>query len=1430
MKSSKTIIIHVIMIIAALALVSCGGSGDVTGTTGGGGGGGGGGSATTSVSGKVALSSVVASGKPAIGAKSMFEMQNNALILQKAGNERGKQRPSLAPSGKPGTYSKALLKTINAAAPTSGSVVLSKANVEVYSADHPEWLYPIADAQTDHEGNFKVTKMSNADLNVPFGATYKDGDNIPSGKYTFIAYKYDINLGKLFVAVQAFVKNYEGVVSDNNLIAQDSDAVPSITSMFGLKPNSDGTYGGPSAKIPTNGAVQVIFSMAMARGSLVGDTINNVQKAINITNSTGIEVPGVWAVAADLLSLTFRPTNGFVAGETYNVFVQGGDKALNSGKNVFGRPLVESVSGSFVGDVYDNVSPNGGAILLKSQNAPISMPLRFWTDDPLDLNTFNVTSNLDIGDKPNAIFMGTYEYPPNPLQPLVLETVHVYEIEKALPLQLGGNYTVTVSGAKDLAGNTMNDITFSFTVESASQGIVPGSVDEFIQTQVKDVFGKWISAFDLGSLPGLTKHMTGDFYWLPERGGSDDLNRDGRVSLKEFTTMLSNLFGMFKECNMVVSGDVIGTISVSSTGVDPANPTAKDTADLAFTLDFDPQDKNNPMCGEMGDKMQLYLRLKNLNQAWMVTSGADYDASGVKLKDIAPIELVGPDDGELLDEPLGVSALPTFKWTGVANVSTYALIILDADDPWMERGWVAVSDGADTNEQQVTAKFATKTGQAGNIYILPKERMADQFGMWKTITALELGGNYIWSVVGFDTHTMKDFELGLIGGNTLFNDVVASAPARSFSVSGTKIALEVVVKDTILGKSYQFNEFIGGYDVSPWPEVDIEITTPTGPGTGQMSQYGFGSKNYNITFDSTGYVQNTVQLYNRQNWFQVCDGTYEWDPMANEQICTGPYTQFSIITNTGTPPVIDVTSVTDSDTITPMEMDLWGKIINATVKEIDVSGTVSDPGVTWVYLHVNGDNGKTGELVSPVVAGDFSFVNVPVFEGWNEVRLYGWGAEDYSYNFRVEVGPNGGTVYEPSVSFVINSNDATLVSTNYQSGDPYFLWNADPNDTAEVTTTSIIPGSNVYCDRWTSKGGVPQGYFDHFNIGDGITGDTFGEYYYIWNSGDGTETNVYATSAEYPLFEGLNYVRCWDSSGVFHDIEIYTTGGTQFILPITDVLVNTVSPASAFLRTLWSSTDSQELESSANTVNIEGNVLMSEVTDTITEDMRRIPIEYDGGTGDIINGLVIEHRAGSYSKAYFMNVPDVTDEASFSLDITLFKGYNYITVTTPTYERYYVNITTSGGIDPPQWVVIQSPIHNSTLPASVGTITYPIYGYIDDSIDGFDPAYLQARVYNYNTGANAYYYYGHPSVVPDTITYDSVNKYFYFSHSITGGQKYMIYVYARNCYTYGATPPYQCADPYGSVHQHQIYMNNDSGYSEYISKPGLAPGGGEPLP
>jgi len=1099
-------------------------------------GGGGGGSSsnntpaatTTTVSGKVTLSSTV-SAKPALYAAQM----NNKLQLSKSGA-----------SSKPFGAGQSI-NTVLTAAGVNQSAALSNAVVELYDADKPEWLYPVSvdtagpNTINPTAGDYKLAVLMNAasNPNADGSAPYVDGDPIPSGNYTIIAYKYDASYGKLFVAVQAVVKNFAGNVIGNNLVAQDSDAVPTVVSMFGLPKNSDGTYGSSTTLVPVNSAIQITFSMAMARLS--------VMDAATVKDTSGAAVPGKWKVSADLLAVTFYPTNTLIPNNVYTLTIGGGN-ASKTAKNVFGKKLSATVTGTFKTSPEDKTPPTAirnRPTNLEKTDMPITTPVRIASDEALDINAFDIISTPSIGDKPSIKYIGKSTAAADANYPFV------YEIVPSIPLSLNTTYTITVSGGKDLAGLPMDVLQFSFTTEASSSGVVTvGQTTTEIKAQlaVKDVLGKWVNAMNSRNLTLLTSYMSGDFYWLNDTSkgmSSDDLNRDGRMSLNEFTLMMQKWFGQLEHCGASVTGDIVGNITLASAS----------TANINFTLTVTPTNTTDSECGkDMGPSSALSASLENINSAWMMTRGADYQITTFP-PSLKIVDLVEPTNGAQFPEPSANAPLqPDFKWTvptlGTTDpaITTYIVVLIDNRSPYQQTGWVALVDGSGVSAgQTMSVKFNSMPGDYGTTLIPSFSNNGNNpFGFNSMINEIVSGGDYSWAVLGFNTKTLTDFKVMNFDPSQYLS---ASSASNNFTTGGTFKELSVVVKDSA-GTAYTYSDWDNGYNVGSSGTVYLTVSSPVSSTTGTGCYYvdGYTSSSGNLIFTNGVSAPITLNLSNGRNWVQVSDtcgsNTMSGGPSTSQS--AGLTKQFGVFTSGGALPLIAITSVTGKkcDGVTTVNLgtkDSWNQYPSvAELCSIDITGTVSSSlNINSLYLNVNNNDGY-GQYQKNITASpgsSYTFTGIPVYKGRNWVNIGAWDnmtQKSHSNNFGVDTVV--GSIYvAPITVSVLNATptSSTMWETYY-----------DVASAATATITITMPNATI-----CTTGGNCANYSQSVDPNR------------QWIAGGSIPATPYTIGLT--LYTGWNYINIGDGSGSWYNVYIYTNGGSKYAAPnaITQIDTTTVT-------------------------------------------------------------------------------------------------------------------------------------------------------------------------------------------------------------------------------------------------------------------------------
>jgi hypothetical protein len=1278
------------MLLAALVMVlaSCGGEGEGIITTGdkdtssG---------QTTTISGRVALSSASSSSKPAPAMlmKADQMARKASQSLNKARHEKTARAQASYKASLPGVPQFSMEKVYERVGLAPAIII---GDVSLYDADHPEWLFPISESKFNPDGTYFLNTTSNAALNAIFANTvdYVDGQPVPAGKYTLIAKTDQTLTGELLIGVQAVVKHYVGDVTGNDLVIQDSDALPSVVSMFGHRPNLEGNFGGQDFVVPLNGAVQLTFSMAMARLTILSGGV----EVDNITNTAVGAIDGTWKVSPDLLSATFYPDNDLEEGDIHRVTVRGGSLNPNV-KNVYGKTMNKTITGTFIVGPEDVTAPEAIRISPPKKvkaNMPITTPLRIAADEPLDLNTMEVASSPSIGVKPNVIFIGkTLEATNYPF---------IYEIVPSEPFDLSKNYLVTVSGAKDLALNDMIDLTFNFTTESTSAGIDPGAsvVEQDAQADVKDVFGKWIRAFDDRSIPVLTSYMSGDFLWAGG-GGSDDLNRDGLLSLGEFSSMLEEFFLFLEGCDSDVSGAIIGNIVVSD--FDTADLAPFDRATMKFTITTTPKNTTNTQCTSEGpDKDEvLTANLELRNGSWIIVSGADAGSTPPTGTHRA-ISLVSPADNAVL----ATTDAPTMIWNGIDGVETYAVVMLSARNE--RAGWVALvdSDGLDTKADQYEVTYTPDIGYADGLKVngtdipdgiyalcnyenpeLCAGRLQNYFDIDRRINVgMREGSNINWSVIGLGVLNTTDLITDGIGQRDIANDVVAAAESQFFSVAGEWKELTV----TVAGKSggiYEFSQYVNGYDVGSADSVAVIINAPAewANGTGTLNHYGLGSSNsYPLTFDAQAQVRVDLDLYNKYNDVSI----QAYKPGAETDAGRlGKY--FNVLTTGGIPAGLEIDSITDFSTGAGVELDSWGRAISNTVKSVNIYGHINDPVITNLRLNLWGDAGSHEEMGTVDGSGSFVFVNVPVFEGWNSIEVYDydWYSDTGRDYVSIEVEAPGGSVFINPIRFLggpgLTETQSYVYRVNYDAGALSII-----NAGVEMDNLGSAVDPWDYAG-WYESMSDPEGYN---YTGTGYWGEINPDGSWLRYSPDGSldSSGGSISSILFDLFEGRNIFSFYDEFRTYYrTMEVITTTGKIYVPPI-DVSFTLTAPAGATTTSKYVSGNSSDWDTDADSISLNmvmnklglGTTYRGYIDHYLSTDTDWMRVGYT-----MINAAAAGEPLGSWQHTDPMDtwqpLPGIANQgASISdIPIDLYTGQNVFYIYDGNNGWYYLYVTTTAG-------------------------------------------------------------------------------------------------------------------------------------------------------
>lgn len=1077
----KKWLIALLFLSFAVVMTGCssGGGGDDTTTT----------SSTTTISGKVELSSL-ASSKP---------------VYQKI------KYMAYAPKGKPGSKSYKVSKipilyedqaSLKSLVPTA--TYMTVGTVSLYNSDHPEWLYPVAVAIVLN-GDYELSTLVNSSNN---GNAYTDGDPIPAGNYTLIADGNNPLTGERVVAVKTIVEKFEGSVDDEDLVAQPSDIAPIVSTMFGLSKNTDGTqtWGSSTTVIAPNTAIQVIFSMAMAR--------QTVENGILITDSSGNSPNGYWAVSADWLSATYYLNEGeTLADDTYTVTVIGddySDSTAISVKNVYGNALEKTAIGTFVIDttqkVEDTVQPMAEWLspTLAEMASPVDVtkPIRIRSNEVMDVNGLLLEATPSLGAKPGVLYLGQDE------------STGLYEYEFILgePLQLGTTYTLTVSGGKDLAGNVMVTLDGSLITQDAAQ--VDG-VDETAteavqdsQAKVKDVFGRWVRAMTDRNLSQLQSLMSGDFILeYDTAGGIDsktDKNRDGKYSMNEFSGMISEAFVYWDYCGTSMTGAIIGNINV----------VADTTADFEFTLTATSENSTQE-CSDVAPDDSLYLTLNNVNGAWLIVRASE----GIDTRDrelVLPdyIALSSPTKGEELTAITSVTSPVTLAWTGVSNVTSYVVVLFDSRDP--EAGFAVMVPSSTTSIDVPVPLDANGMADWPTGYA----DASDDFGFERPPLFNMAGAEFNWEVIGFGTTTVSDYENDRIGN--IFTDISAISSLWRFKNPGTFQELGVTVQDDT-GAEVTFNEMHWGYDVGSSNTATLIINTPnadTDTTNARLWVSGHSWKEYPIPF-SSGQATVQIDLFEGWNWIGMEDGAGLWK-------------DFSIQTTGGIAPVFDITSVVD-DTSTALCGDGWGYYDSTedyggdctstpTTKtgatSVTISGTLTDTSITGLDVNVWNESGANSYRWFDISSTPGSFtVTVDVYLGDNWISIGGINSSNEWYGTHLGIYTDTGSVYTPPVTIT-----AVLDATKTDDYGNSSNWDASLDADNIITIEGILSNMKNGSFNAGSEGGWEEGTI------------------YV-NSTDG--------SFSFPItvYNGWNYVNLHDSFGNWYGLNIYTSAGEVVIRP-----------------------------------------------------------------------------------------------------------------------------------------------------------------------------------------------------------------------------------------------------------------------------------------
>ena len=1154
-------------------------------------------------------STVVVSGKVSLLGSSSSTTSQKLTTAQKL------TAMTSVPQGKPGsrTYMKTrqtVQKTASSGDFLRAASFIDNATVLLYDAEHPEWLYPVSSSTTDSSGNYllKVLKNSDKNLDAAGNPVYNDGDYIPEGNYTLLAFKpggFDPILGITtdpIVAVQTVVNTFSGTVSAADLAAQSSTVKPKVDTIIGLKKNTDGTqtWGDASIVVPGNAALPVTFTMAMSRASVL--------------NGVSIEpvVAGEWKVSADWLSAVFYPATALTDGQVYTVTVSGSDTAASSPvTNVYGNALKRSAVATFTAGAVDSGSPTV-SILSPAAGTGVSVfdPIRITSDESLDVNSVVLSSTPSLGVKPGVFFVGKNA-----------GNQYVYEFLLANPLAPSTTYDITVSGGTDMSGNLMGSVSHTFTTVAATSitGVDPATdtVTQGIQADVLNVFGRWVRALNDRSIGMLQEMMTGDYVFEYDVGAhgpeNHDINRDGRLDLEEFSTMVSEGFSRWDYCETTVAGNPVGNVNVVA-----------DVADFQFDLTFS-SNKTSQDCGDSPGEM--FATVYNINGKWQVgrvSQGIDTRSrvlttrtvmSGLKLSQNGKVvgsESNGSINGAtLFDKPIdwmtGGNKPVTFSWNAVEGATAYVFYIVNARDesrgrafilPATTTSWKVPVDLMMCNQDYVAVHklfgFGNEVGNdpTGGMGFIPDLRLDRE------------GEEYYWTVMALDNNVMKDFDAEVkdnmyrLNGpdckydpddrydvsraSDLFQQISAISHQFRFKNPGFYRELSVSVQD-LSAQDITYNEMLGGYDAGAVDQIVLKISTPSlvdpnNPPSLPVGQVNINGHSWNqIQINNFNQVTNpltgvmtleatvVVDLFEGWNWIEIWDGV-------------DLYKSFNVQVpiNSGIPPVMRVTSIVDQNYNPLPNPDAWGYVNGVDVTSVTITGTIIDPGVRDIDLagldadinaniNVNlwNDKGISEwqsiplNIVVDALSGTATFTaELPVYQGNNWINF-----DAYYCNSPNPAGPASvctgsyshmgiysatGTPWVPPIHdiSVITDPTTTPVTLAMMTNDYGNSQNWDAS--ADTNNTVIVTGilENV-------TGMNPPSY--------NISSD--GE----WKSNSLSVNADGSFAIRVELFNGWNYIDVYDAEYNWYGVTVYTSNGKAVIRPKIDAVDGVAYNGSGFM-------------------------------------------------------------------------------------------------------------------------------------------------------------------------------------------------------------------------------------------------------------------------
>ncbi|MHB8844669.1 MAG: RHS repeat domain-containing protein [Nitrospirota bacterium] len=1083
--------------------------------------------------------------------------------------------------------------------------------------------------------NYTLSSMTNASKNA--GSQYTDGDSIPAGNYTLVAYS-GFGLGqKPIVAVQSIVKNFDGAIPNVDFEVLPSDVAPEVIYMFGTKKITDGTErwgfndAGVTATLPANSAIQISFSLPMWRDSLAS--------GIQISPA----IAGTWSLSADWLTATYYLDPGVQMNpnQAYEITIFGedSDPSLPRALNVYGNAIKKTAVGKFTAASADAIGPtvqwNSPTVIEMGGTVDVTQSFRVESNKPLDVNGIALRGSPSIGVKPGVLFLGK-----------TAGGLYVYEFILGEPLKLDTSYSLIVSGGKDLAGHSINTLTGSITTKNAvnTPGIDPAAAAEYqdLQAQVKAVFGKWVRSMNDRNIAQWQSVMSGEFYLeydVATQGidSTTDINRDGRYSLGEFSRMLvTNMFPQWEYCGSTIDG-VITPTAGDSINVVPLTS----TADFEFILTAE-NTVNLSRCLDTAPRESFYLTLKYKNGSWKIVRGSigidnrDKTITKPSLISDKLYQVTFPfspeiawrsevvDGGVMNGIPDNTNLMAKFTWEAATGVQTYILIVTDERQPY---------NGFALAFPSTVTSFRTDQDP---IVDLKGIDIGQKLG-FDSFSGFSGGGRYYWEVIGLGTASAvpdpaNPNDPKFVGNKTtrdILADIKAVSSVRRFTVAGVfaELSVEVRAGTNMNLPPVVYNPAIVGYDLGSAFQTTMTIFTPnTDVPTATVTQMGGARKTFDVAFNSRT-ANLTVPLYKGINTFSITETGVPPGRAALRK-------NFWVLTTGGKQPPIVIWDVTD-DRGNTVYGDQWGYYKALGASTINVFGSVTDLEFTSLDYYVTNYDGQfyiqSRGTITTSGSGDNTFTTdtltpagLEIYKGNNRIQLsksiYSAGVSTY-YRTMFYVNTDAGSVWVPPIGDVAITNAGSTVATK----------NADYGTSSDWSVV-IDPTAN-YTVQVTGK------FKSIANVR-----------YYVYSDGGYSNGNIVPDgsgnfSFNALLYNGWNQVSIYDAQNNGYWMSINTGTGKPFIKPtITMIDGNAYDPAAS--NNQYADTDCS--------ATIEGNA-----------EAGQMYVNWNGSLG-----------VNSYYE--YMNVQNTTGQFRFTVPLVGPGGSNMVNVQDAFGRNASVTISTTG--------------------------------------------------------------------------------------------------------------------------------------------------------